>query len=206
MFRLWHTVQWGSQHFLQDNSGSFCFQWTSHRHQFPEVEGQTSCPHSIAWGQWQQIPCLMLQSSCSSQDNVHTSNCHRCVVAAKGKMEKGWGLSEQEVAELYFQGGHFCSAFLSLIFPICCVTLICPLWCQETSLVSVKFFDAWQLYMKNKMIRACFYLYHFYLDISSCPVLLDSECIQKKKKKINEPMNGTSLIPSWFLSLGFFCQ
>lgn len=113
--------------------------------------------------------------------------------------ERGWGcLSEQEAAVLCFQGGHFCSASLSLILPICYAMLICSEWCHETSLMYMKFFDAWQLYMKNKTIRACFHLYHFYLDISSYLVLLNDIIKKKIILFIQWPMHGTSSVQGWF--------
>lgn len=213
-FGLWHIVQWDSQHFLQAtfagyfcrlSSGYFCFRWTTQRHQFPEVEGLTMMLPQHSMGAMVTDPTsdapvlLQLPRIMFTQETVTD-----VLWLQREDGERGWGyLSEQEVAELYFQGGHFCSAFLSLIFPICYVTLICPLWCQETPLVSMKFFDAWQPYVKNKIIRVCFYLYHFYLDISSCPVLPNTF-----RKKIiyffNELMNGTSPVQSWFPSHGVF--
>lgn len=117
--------------------------------------------------------------------------------------ERGWGcLSEQEAAVLCFQGGHFCSASLSLILPICYAMLICSEWCHETSLMYMKFFDAWQLYMKNKTIRACFHLYHFYLDISSYLVLLN-DIIKKKNHFIYSVAHAWDILSSGLVSL--FC-
>lgn len=202
MLILWHTAWWGSQHFLQDgNSDCSCFWWTLRGLWFPKVrvgqEAVTPCTQVWRGGKGSRS-----HSWCYSPIPV-SAWCSQGGCCKHTEAERGWGcLSEQEAAVLCFQGGHFCSASLSLILPICYAMLICSEWCHETSLMYMKFFDAWQLYMKNKTIRACFHLYHFYLDISSYLVLLN-DIIKKKNHFIYSVAHAWDILSSGLVSL--FC-
>lgn len=60
--------------------------------------------------------------------------------------------------------------------------------------------------MKNKTIRACFHLHHFYLDISSYLVLLNDIVKKKIILFIQRPIHGTVSVQDWFpCSVLFLC-